>query len=139
MDTCNREITPFLTFAAPQSTKIKPRRNRKMVNFITEKKLHVMRKLFPLLIFTLSVSLVFAQQAPVIKSNYQLAARFSPTKLSKLIYSTSVDPHWLKKSNRFWYQYETAEGKRWFIVDPAKASKQALFDNAKLAAAITRI
>jgi dipeptidyl-peptidase 4 len=98
-----------------------------------------MRKLFPLLIFIVSASLAFGQQAPVVKSNYQLAARFSPTKLSKLIYSTSVDPHWLKKSNRFWYQYETAEGRRWFIVDPAKASRQTLFDNAKLAAAITRI
>jgi dipeptidyl-peptidase 4 len=98
-----------------------------------------MRKGYTLFILLFSFSVSFAQQAPVIKSNYQLAARFSPTKLSKMIYSTSVDPHWLKKTNRFWYQFETSEGKRWYIVEPAKASKQVMFDNAKLAAAITRI
>ncbi|HEV2355071.1 MAG TPA: DPP IV N-terminal domain-containing protein, partial [Puia sp.] len=80
-----------------------------------------------------------AQQTPVTKANYQLAARFSPRKLEKLIFSTSVDPHWLKKSDRFWYVYETTEGKKWYIVDPAKAEKRPLFDNDKMAAAISRV
>jgi dipeptidyl aminopeptidase/acylaminoacyl peptidase len=80
-----------------------------------------------------------AQQTPAIKANYQAAARFSPKKLEKMIFTTSVDPHWLKKSNRFWYVYETSEGKKWYIVDPVKAEKKVLFDNDKLAAAISRI
>ena len=80
-----------------------------------------------------------AQQTPVTKANYQLAARFSPKKLDKMVFSTVVDPHWLKKSDRFWYMYETTEGKKWYIVDPAKAEKKILFDNAKLAAEISRI
>ncbi|HLI92420.1 MAG TPA: hypothetical protein VKU83_02365, partial [Puia sp.] len=80
-----------------------------------------------------------AQQTPVTKANYQLAARFSPKKLEKLIFSTSVDPHWLKKSDRFWYVYETTDGKKWYIVDPAKAEKRPLFDNDKMAAAISRV
>jgi dipeptidyl aminopeptidase/acylaminoacyl peptidase len=50
-----------------------------------------------------------------------------------------VDPHWLKLTDRFWYMYETREGKYWYIVDAAKGSKQQLFDNAKLAAEITKI
>ena len=57
-----------------------------------------------------------AQQTPAVKANYQLAARFSSKKLEKMIFSTTVDPHWLKKSNRFWYTYETTEGKKWYIV-----------------------
>ena len=73
------------------------------------------------------------------KANYQAAARFSPKKLEKLIFTTQVDAHWLKKSTRFWYMYETTEGKKWYIVDPLKAEKKFLFDNEKLAAAITRI
>lgn len=77
----------------------------------------------------------FTQQ----KANYRLAARFSPKKLDKMVFSLSVDPHWLKKSNRFWYMYETTEGKKWYIVDPLKNEKKLLFDNDKLAAAITRI
>jgi hypothetical protein len=80
-----------------------------------------------------------AQQVPVTKANYALAARFSPKKIDKLIFSTSVDPHFLKKSERFWYMYETTEGKKWYIVDPVKAEKKVLFDNADLAAKITRI
>jgi len=82
---------------------------------------------------------LYARQTPVIKANYQLAARFSPKKLEKMIFSTQVDAHWLKKSDRFWYTYETTEGKKWYIVDPSKAEKKLLFDNDKLAAAITRI
>ena len=73
------------------------------------------------------------------KANYSLAARFAPKKLDKMIFSTSVDPHWLKHSDRFWYVYETPAGKNWYIVDPAKAQKRPLFDNAKLAAQLTKI
>ena len=80
-----------------------------------------------------------AQPTPVTKADYQAAARFSPKKLDKMVFTTSVDPHWLKKSNRFWYLYETSEGKKWYIVDPLKMEKKLLFDNEKLAAAITRI
>jgi dipeptidyl-peptidase-4 len=85
------------------------------------------------------VTSVALAQTPVTKANYQQAARFAPKKLEKLIFSTSVDAHWLKKSDRFWYMYETTDGKKWYIVDPAKSEKKLLFDNADLAAKITRI
>lgn len=89
-----------------------------------------------LLMFAATAS---AQNTPVTKANYQQAARFAPGKLQKLIFSTSVDPHWLKKTDRFWYMYETTEGKKWYIVDAAKGEKKLLFDNADMAARITRI
>lgn len=73
------------------------------------------------------------------KANYQLASRFSPNKIKKMVYSTAVDPHWLKLSNRFWYAYETPAGKYWYIVDPAVKSKKILFNSAALAAEITNI
>ena len=79
--------------------------------------------------------LIFGQQ----KANYDLAARFSPKKLDKMIFSLSVDPHWLKQSTKFWYTYETSEGKQWMIVDPVKNEKKAMFDKDQLAAALTRI
>jgi dipeptidyl aminopeptidase/acylaminoacyl peptidase len=87
----------------------------------------------------LIVATASAQNNLVTKANYQQASRFAPRKLDKLIFSTSVDPHWLKKSDRFWYEYETTEGKKWYIVDPVKGEKHVLFDNADLAAKITRI
>lgn len=98
-----------------------------------------MRRFLLTLLFAFPWILLFAQHTPVTKANYQLAARFSPKKLEKLVFSTSVDPHWLKKSDRFWYLYETSEGKKWWIVDPVKGEKKELFNNADLAAKITRI
>ena len=50
--------------------------------------------------------------AAVTKGNYNLAARFSPKKLSKLIFSTAVDPHWMRGSDRFWYTWESPSGKK---------------------------
>jgi dipeptidyl-peptidase-4 len=87
---------------------------------------------------TKTISLTETTQAPE-KANYQAAARFSPSKLRKIIYSTAVDPHWLKLTNRFWYQFETPSGKQWNIVDPVLKSKKPLFDPEKLASEITLI
>ncbi len=73
------------------------------------------------------------------KANYQLASRFSPEKLRKMIFSTSVNPNWMSQSDRFWYVYETSAGKSWYIVDPVLRKKEPLFDNADMAAQLTRI
>lgn len=73
------------------------------------------------------------------KANYQQASKFSPNKLKKMVYSTSVEPHWLKLTNRFWYAYETPNGKQWYIVDPSAKTKNTLFDTALMAAEITTI
>lgn len=79
------------------------------------------------------------QNEPVTKANYALAARFSPKKLEKMLFSTSVDPRWLKKGDRFWYSYKTSQGTQWYIVDAAKAEKKRMFDNAKLASELTKV
>jgi dipeptidyl-peptidase 4 len=95
-----------------------------------------------LMVFLLSLCIatsLWAQQTPVTKANYAAAARYSPKKLEKLVFSLNVDPHWLKKSDRFWYMYETSEGKKWYIVDAVKGEKKLLFDQAALAAKLTKI
>lgn len=97
-----------------------------------------MRLICFLLILILS-NTAHAQQTPVTRANYALAARFSPKKLEKMIFSLNVDPHWLKKSDRFWYMYETTEGKKWYIADAQKGEKKLLFNQAELAAKLTRI
>jgi len=108
-----------------------------------------MKKLYKFLLGAQFISLTVAAQnktftlteniQPQPKANYQLASRFSPNKLKKMVYSTAVDPHWLKLSNRFWYTFESPKGKFWYLVDPAAKSKKLMFDNAKLAADITLI
>ena len=73
------------------------------------------------------------------KANYDLASRWTTAKVNKLVFDTSVTPHWLETGERFWYSYETSQGKKWWIVDPAKKSKTLLFDNAKMAALLTTV
>lgn len=82
---------------------------------------------------------IMAQENYVQKANYDLAARFSPNNLKRMVFSTRVDPHWLKHSNRFWYTYETSEGNAYYIVDPVRKTKTTLFDNTKMAADMTRL
>ncbi len=77
--------------------------------------------------------------AAVTAANYRLAARFAPYKMRKLVYSTAITPRWIKGSERFWYEWESADGKRFTIVDPATATKRALFDNDRIAAELTRL
>ena len=86
------------------------------------------------------VALVPAEErTPVRKANYKLAERFSPAKMKKMVFSTSVSPHWLKRSTRFWYEYETSQGKKYYLVDPLRGVKRLLFDPVKMAAELTRI
>jgi dipeptidyl-peptidase 4 len=98
-----------------------------------------MKKRLLLCVGLLAAFASYAQKDSPTKANYPLAARFAPRKLDKMVFSTNVDAHWLKKSDRFWYTYETPAGKKWYIVDPVKGEKKPLFDNAKLAAEITKI
>ena len=79
----------------------------------------------------------FAQETP--KPNYSAAAKYAPKSLAKMVHSTSVNPHWLKKGNRFWYAYKTSDGSNHYIVDADKKSKKPLFDNVKMAKWLTEI
>lgn len=99
-----------------------------------------MKKLFCLLflvLFFVNVLKLHAQKTP--SPNYDLAARYSPASLDKMVYSTTVNPHWLEESDRFWYSYASSEGRRWYIVDPAKGTKSLLFDNTQIAADMSRL
>lgn len=77
--------------------------------------------------------------AELVQPNYTLAARFVPSEVTKLVFDTNVMPHWFELSDRFWYSYETPEGRNYWVVDPVRKSKAPLFDNAKLAAQLSTL
>ncbi|MEO1651981.1 MAG: S9 family peptidase, partial [Bacteroidota bacterium] len=97
-----------------------------------------MLKNITLLLSTLLV-FSFPLQSQEASANYELAARYSPAKLRKMVFSTRVSPHWLKNSQGFWYTYETTEGKFYYLVNPATRSKVPLFDRVKMAADMSRL
>lgn len=98
-----------------------------------------MKKTLFMLLLILSISLAWGQQKPITEANYELAARFSPKKVGRLVFSTGVNPNWFKNSDKFWYSWQTPNGTKYYIVDPATGVKKELFDNAKLAAQLTEI
>lgn len=99
-----------------------------------------------LLLFLIGTNFIYAQTKSntdennlTPSPNYRLAAKFSPDNLAKLVHSTTVAPHWLKKGNRFWYQYKTTSGSNYYLVDADQRTKNKLFDNEKMAKWLTEI
>ena len=77
-----------------------------------------------------------AAPAPV-APNFDLALALDVGKVGKLVFDTSVTPRWMQTGDRFWYTYQTRDGRRFYIVDPLKKAKAPLFDHAKMAATLT--
>jgi len=74
---------------------------------------------------------------PIYTPNYALEARFLPANMNKLVFDLSVTPHWFTLSDKFWYSFRTTNGTNYFLADPVKKSKSLLWDNAKVAAALS--
>ena len=103
-----------------------------------------MKRILPLLFVmlvaqTASASTPEEREATRTRNRYELAERFTAGKLQNMLFSTSVDPHWFKSGEKFWYEYKTGEGNRWYVVDPATRKREPLFDHDKMAAQLTEI
>ena len=79
-----------------------------------------------------------AQQRPPLTANqYEQAQRFLSTNADQLIDHGSVRPNWLP-NDRFWYRDLNAKGSEFILVDPAKGTRSAAFDQQKLADALSK-
>lgn len=94
-------------------------------------------KLTMLCLFLLALTCGTVQSQ--VEPNYELTERFSPDNLRRMVFSTSVSPHWLKNTNQFWYRYKTTDGEFYYLVDPARKTKNLLFDPVKMAADMSRL
>ena len=70
--------------------------------------------------------------------DYQRAERFLPKNVEEFVFRLRVDPHWIDKSSRFWYQIRTRQGKEFILVDPEKKTKRPAFDQDRLAASLSK-
>ena len=103
-----------------------------------------MKRILPLFLALILTQAIYAatdeeREQTRTRNRYELAERFTAGKLQNMLFSTSVDPHWFKSGEKFWYEYKTGEGNRWYVVDPAARKQEPLFDHDKLAAQITEI
>jgi len=95
-----------------------------------------MKKGLLTLLMALMILPAFAQEY---KANFKAAEKFKSTNISKMLKSTRVNPQWFKDSDKFWYTYTTTEGKKFYVVDPAKRSKEEMFDPKDFAAQMSEL
>lgn len=92
------------------------------------------------LLTTLSFALALtanAQQGSVLTAkDYEHAESMLTYNTEPLIDNGAVRPNWLP-GDRFWYRTLTAKGSEFILVDPAKKSRSAVFDQQKLASALS--
>lgn len=69
--------------------------------------------------------------------SYTRAEQMLDWNTSSLVSGDSVRPQWLQDGNRFWYRNKTASGHEYVLVDPVRNTKGLVFDNARLAAAMS--
>ena len=67
--------------------------------------------------------------------DYAAAERFMAYNVNPLAYKGVVRAQWLE-DGRFWYRDTDASGATYVVVDPAKGTRAAAFDQDKLAAAL---
>src|ERR1700730_4249318 len=72
------------------------------------------------------------------REDYERAQQFLPGNLRRHIYVADVTPHWIAKSDRFWYRKAGPKGTEFLLVDPTQAATKPAFDQARLAAALSR-
>lgn len=80
-----------------------------------------------------------AAKPPTITANWTLAKRFNSQTLNSALYSTSVQPRWLGKTDSLWYNWRDASGTTFYLAVPALKLKRPLFDHVKLAAELSTL
>jgi dipeptidyl-peptidase 4 len=69
--------------------------------------------------------------------DYQRAQSFLPGNLRHVISPADVAPHWIEKTNRFWYRRVSPTGSQFILVDAEQNTSGPAFDHERLAAALS--
>ena len=92
------------------------------------------------LIFVMGIAVLFTgSPLSAQTANFELAERFTTQRMEKMTGSLGVSAEWLEDEDKFWYSYETAEGKNWYFVDAPERSKRKLFDQKEMAAQLSEV
>ena len=86
-----------------------------------------------------AVALRVDAQAPAAPSpvRYDRAEQLLNWNTTRMVTGDEVQAQWMKDGSRFWYRNKVKQGAEFILVNPATASRDLLFENAKLAAAIS--
>lgn len=92
----------------------------------------------PLFLVAITVAAIpqFVQQLSLGVEDYRHAEKFMGYATDSLVHRSAVHPSWLP-DGRFWYRNSIPEGSEFVVVDPAKGIRQAAFNHARLAKALS--
>ena len=68
---------------------------------------------------------------------YDRAEQLLTWNSTRLVTGDEVQAQWLRDGSRFWYRNKIRQGAEFVLVDPVRGARELLFDNARLAAAIS--
>src|SRR5215469_14545406 len=71
--------------------------------------------------------------------DYQRAQQFLPGNLRHIVYLADVNPHWIEKTNRFWYRKSSPSGSAFILVDAEHNTSAPAFDHSRLAEALSHV
>ena len=80
-----------------------------------------------------------ADQDRATRANYKLANQFSKAYVRQFVYDTAVTPHWIGKTDTFWYSFRTSQGTNYYRVNPRLKTKEPLFDRTKLGTLLSEL
>ena len=95
-----------------------------------------MSKIFFIVLSPLLFIHSFAQQTSFTAADYQRAEAMLSYNTNALIDNANMRPNWIS-DDRFWYRILTAKGSEFIIVDPIHRTRKPLFDEQKIAAALS--
>jgi dipeptidyl aminopeptidase/acylaminoacyl peptidase len=95
-----------------------------------------MKRLHFALLALLFSTTSFSQTRSLTSDDYARAERFLGYNTNPLVLHSGVRPTWLP-DDRFWYRVSTENGNEFILVDPARGTRSAPFDQAKVAAALS--
>lgn len=89
------------------------------------------------LLFALGSMSCFSLWAQGTVEDYNRAYALREKYNAKHVLYAGVVPHWVDQTSAFWYVRQTEKGKEYVKVDAASKKRMALFDQQKMAAALT--
>jgi dipeptidyl aminopeptidase/acylaminoacyl peptidase len=81
---------------------------------------------------------VWQSAAQGTSDDYRRAESFLAGNLRHRLYVADFEPHWIGKSNRFWYRKSSPSGSEFILVDPGQPASKPAFDHVRLAAALSK-
>ncbi len=97
-----------------------------------------MRRFLPLMLALTAAPLPAQTPRALTAADYARAERLMTYNTAQLVSGGAVSPTWLP-DDRFWYRNAAREGFEFVLVDPVRKTRQPVFDQVRLAAALARV